>query len=241
VQADRAKEARLIYQAVIFDLFGTLVDSANSAHLIKLFREPVASLDCDADEFMTAWLGIYQDRATGRLGSVANEIKYLCDRMGVQATPDQLQTVLDLRLDAFRRQCEPRTSVPDTLRKLKQMGLKVGLISDCGSEIPDIWPDLALSTLIDEAVFSCSEGTTKPDPTLYRIACERLEVEPSRCIYVGDGGSRELSGASAAGMEPVLIRVDYEHFFDANRADIRNWTGKVISDISEVLDIVAYQ
>jgi len=65
-----------------------------------------------------------------------------------------------------------------------------------------------------------------------------LEMLPEQCLYVGTGGSRELTGASRVGMRPVLIRVDYESFLDAYRPDALEWTGPIISDISEVLGLV---
>jgi putative hydrolase of the HAD superfamily len=229
----------LNYDAVIFDLFGTLIDNASPDQLRRLFRDPATGLGGDPDEFATAWLGIYHDRAVGRLGSVANEIRHVCDLVGLQPTPEQLDCVLDLRLQAFREQSEPRATVLDTLAKLRSAGLKTGLISDCGSEVPDIWPDLALAPLLDMTVFSCCVGATKPDPSLYTLACERLSVEPSRCLYVGDGGSRELTGALSIGMRPILIRVDYEKHLDAHRPDAVEWTGPVISEISEILHFVS--
>lgn len=228
----------MAYDAVVFDLFGTLIDSASAESLIKMFRDPAACLDCDHDEFMSTWLGIYNDRATGRLGGVINEIKHVCNLVGVQASDEQVQAVRDLSLDAFREHCRPRQTVPATLKKLKEMGLKTGLISDCGSEIPDIWADLELASLLDETVFSCCEGITKPNPGLYNLACERLGVRAQRCLFVGDGGSRELTGASAVGMRPVLIRVGYEGFFDIHRADAKNWDGDTIADISEILELL---
>jgi putative hydrolase of the HAD superfamily len=48
-------------------------------------------------------------------------------------------------------------------------------------------------------------GVCKPDPRIYRAACEQLKVDPRECLYVGDGGSRELTGAAAVGMTPVRL------------------------------------
>jgi len=54
-------------------------------------------------------------------------------------------------------------------------------------------------------VFSCEVGLAKPDPAIYHLAAARLGVEPAECLFVGDGGSDELSGAGAAAMTPVLL------------------------------------
>ena len=226
------------FDAVIFDLFGTLIDNASPEQLVRLFRDPAADLNCDPDEFMKAWLGIYQDRAIGRLGSVENEISEICGQLGFAPTKGQLQIVLRRRLEAFKEQCRPRITVLETLAKLKSMGVKTGLVTDCGSEVPDVWPELELAPLMDATVFSCHVGATKPDQKLYKLACKRLGVTPSKCLYVGDGGSRELTGAREVGMTPVLIHVDYEQFFDAHRQDAVGWTGPIIGQIDEVLEIV---
>lgn len=226
------------YDAVIFDLFGTLIDNASPEQLISLFRDPAVGLGVDLDEFMAAWLGIYGDRAIGRLGGVANEIRHVCGLLGIEPTQQQVDTVVSLRLEAFKAQCHPRATVLESFSKLRSAGIKIGLISDCGSEVPDIWPDLVLAPLMDATVFSCCVGVTKPDPSMYKLACERLAVDASRCLYVGDGGSRELTGARAMGMTPILIRVDYEKHMDVHRADAAEWTGPVISRIGEVMGLV---
>jgi len=74
----------------------------------------------------------------------------------------------------------------------------------------------------------------KPDARIYRLACEQLEVKPQECLYVGDGSSHELTGASRVGMHAVLIRVPYEDTYDAHRIDTEEWNGSTISALREV-------
>jgi putative hydrolase of the HAD superfamily len=88
---------------------------------------------------------------------------------------------------------------------LRAHGLRLGLISDCSSELCEAWPDTPYAPRIDAAVFSWQERRRKPDPRLYATVADRLGVPASACWYVGDGGSRELQGAAAAGMRPVLV------------------------------------
>jgi FMN phosphatase YigB (HAD superfamily) len=54
-------------------------------------------------------------------------------------------------------------------------------------------------------VLSFEIGAVKPEPRIYEVACDRLHVEPRRCIFAGDGDCNELDGALAMGM--VAIRV----------------------------------
>ena len=51
---------------------------------------------------------------------------------------------------------------------------------------------------------------------------------------VGDGGSMELTGASASGMDVVLIRAPY----DTVTGDREDWQGARISSLKEVVSLV---
>jgi putative hydrolase of the HAD superfamily len=72
-----------------------------------------------------------------------------------------------------------------------------------------VWEWLAcpdpIAPLLHAAIYSVHTGTCKPDPTMYLAACAALRVEPRQCLYVGDGGSRELTGARALGMSAVHL------------------------------------
>lgn len=225
------------YDAAIFDLFGTLVDNAPREEILRAYREPAALLGVNTEEFVDAWLGIRSQRDAGRFGSVEGDIRHVCQLLGVTPGADRVDAAVKQRIDNYRMYTRARASVVGTLAKLRSAGLKIGLISDCGFEIPTIWDEFPFAPLLDTTVFSCCAGAMKPDPSLYTLACERLSVDPSRCLYVGDGGSRELTGALAVGMQPVLIRVCYERHLDVHRPDAVEWTGPVVSDISEVLGL----
>lgn len=56
--------------------------------------------------------------------------------------------------------------------------------------------------MCDVVVYSHEEGYLKPDPRLYRIACERLAVAPERAVFVDDVPAC-LEGARAVGMAAI--------------------------------------
>ena len=95
-----------------------------------------------------------------------------------------------------------------------------------------------MSELVDVAVFSATVGLRKPDPRIYNMALEKLEVKASECLYIGDGSSHELTGALKVGMHPVLIRVPYETSEDSYRIDEEDWDGRVISSLKDVMDLL---
>jgi putative hydrolase of the HAD superfamily len=87
------------------------------------------------------------------------------------------------------------------------------------------------------ALFSSELGIKKPDPEIYLKACQLLGVEPQRCLYVGDGGSHELSGASELGMDALLLDVPGEEFGEEFRPDAQDWQGPSVEALAQVVPI----
>jgi putative hydrolase of the HAD superfamily len=98
-----------------------------------------------------------------------------------------------------------RPQAVPVLRALRARGLRTAVVSDCWYELPLLLPRLPVYPLLDARVFSMEVGRCKPDPAMYLTACERLGVAPHECLYVGDGGSEELSGAQALGMAAIRL------------------------------------
>ncbi|HEY8000453.1 MAG: HAD family hydrolase [Vicinamibacteria bacterium] len=97
---------------------------------------------------------------------------------------------------------QPEVAMVDAVRAAHACGLKTGLISNSwGLGIYDRAP----TELFDVAVISGEVGLHKPQPEIYLLACERLEVEPREAVFVDD--LREnCAGAEAVGMTALLHR-----------------------------------
>ena len=108
-------------------------------------------------------------------------------------------------------------------------------MSDCTSELPDAWPRLPLAALVDAPVFSCVERTRKPDPRLFRTVAAAPAGRTQRaCLYIGDGGGRELTGASAIGMRAVLLAGADWHQHRDHRTEA-DWAGPRISSLTDLV------
>lgn len=57
--------------------------------------------------------------------------------------------------------------------------------------------------LFDVRISSYYVGLTKPDPAIFRLACEHLGVEPAECVMVDDKAGH-LASAEKLGMKTVL-------------------------------------
>jgi len=231
--------ATMKHKAVIFDLFGTLVDAFSVQANEGVLAEMAAVLSAPSREIIRLWTrDTFSLRMTGALYTLEANLEHICRALGVPVQADQIAAAVEKRLVFTRRGLAPRADAVDTLTRLKAAGLKIGLISDCSSEVPRLWPDTPFARWVDVPIFSCDMGCKKPNPRIYALACERLGVRPQDCLYVGDGSSQELTGASRVGMTPVLIRVPYEATYDPYRPDADDWQGTTIRALKDVLALV---
>ena len=58
--------------------------------------------------------------------------------------------------------------------------------------------------LFDLIVESSVEGIRKPDPRIYELTCERLDVSPAACVFLDDLGIN-LKPARALGMHTIKV------------------------------------
>jgi putative hydrolase of the HAD superfamily len=208
------------YDAVIFDLFGTLVDNFSFQEHERVLSEMAATLSAPRHDFVRLWGATFNERATGIFATAAANIEHVCRVLQLPVAAEAIATAARIRLDYSQRALTPRPGSVETLARLKTAGYKTGLISDCSSEVPQLWSETSFAPLVDVPIFSCMVGLKKPDPRIYRLMCKQLAVKPQACLYVGDGSSRELTGASRVGMHGVLICVPYEDSYDAHRLDV---------------------
>ena len=229
---------RVKHKAVIFDLFGTLIEIWSWAEFYEMMAAMAMTLAAPVDEFSKLWLSTNSLRMIGHFASTEANLEHVCGELDVATSSAAVADAARIRLDFSRRTFVPRPDAIATLMQLKSGGYRTGLISDCSHEVPLIWNDTPLATFIDAPVMSCQVGVKKPNPRIYALACERLDVAPHECLYLGDGGSNELTGAANAGMHAVLLRVPDEQGEDAHRIDVQEWDGPVVSSLSEVLNLL---
>ena len=220
-------------KAVIFDLFGTLIDSFNSQEYKQILSEMASLLALPEDSFYDLWTGSFNQRALGVFKTIEESFKFISNQLDKPINVSGIEQAVRIRLNYSKKTLVPRNDAIMTLKHLRKIGFKIGLISDCTYEIPLIWEESLLSPHFDTVIFSCNVGIKKPDPKIYHLICRDLKVKPKNCLYIGDGSSHELSGALRVGMSPILIRSPSEK--DSVRIDEENWDGPRIKSLSEIL------
>ena len=228
------------YEAVIFDLFGTLIENYTIEQHEGVLRQMASVLLAPSDEFIRLWYDTFNERCTGIFKSTGDNIDYVCWKLGVPVEDNRRNLAVAMRHDLTSSSMIPIQYSVEVLSSLKKEGYKTGLITDCSSEVPAVWQDTPFAPMFDVTVFSCLAGIKKPDPRIYLLAAEQLAVKPENCLYIGDGSSRELTGAYEVGMHPVLIRNPKENSEKIHRveAEVEGWHGPVISSLKEVLELV---
>ena len=160
-------------------------------------------------------------------------------RCGGEPSLEQLTQAVDVQRAGAEAVRRARPGALQMLRTLRGEGYGLALLSDCSSELVEAWSHTPFASYLDATVFSFHEGRRKPDPRLYATAASRLGVAPHECWYVGDGGSRELQGALAAGMRPVLVANTRVPGAAAHRDDPDPWRpDHVIDDVTELTALV---
>ena len=98
----------------------------------------------------------------------------------------------------------PRPEMTRAIGRLRDEGLRVGALTNNWAQPGDRTlrepVDLGFHTVVESAV----EGIRKPDPRIYELVCERLEVTPDGCVFLDDLGIN-LKPARAMGMTTIKV------------------------------------
>ena len=171
------------YQAVIFDLGGTLSRSAAWAEYRDAAQKIAEICAAPAEKFVEQWFANSAGLGTGVYKTWQDYIRYVCQVMELSVPESRLKIAADVPLSVTRNQiCVPREGAMELLSYLKSSGYKMGLISDCYYDVPEIWPETPFAPYFDVTVFSCEAGMNKADPRIFKIALEKLAVKPEKPV-----------------------------------------------------------
>jgi 2-haloalkanoic acid dehalogenase type II len=96
--------------------------------------------------------------------------------------------------------------VKETLRALKEMGLKIGIVTNSfRTDIEEILSRTSLTGQFDVTVGVDDIGKPKPNREIFLYALRKLGVPPQESLFVGDNLKTDYEGAEKAGLNPLLI------------------------------------
>ncbi|HIA28357.1 MAG TPA: HAD family hydrolase [Planctomycetes bacterium] len=190
-------------QAIFFDLFGTLVPNLPIDRWQSAAEEMARHLDLDPVSFSNAWGHFFRQRMEGEIPDGEGQFEAVLEAL--QHTPPSGSTVsaAGVHRELLRSAIIPRPGTTELLDQLLARGFQLALITDCSTLAPTILDETPLGKYFPVRSCSAHLGVRKPHPKMYQHALEKLQIDGSSCVYVGDGNSEELPGAKQQGMTTV--------------------------------------
>lgn len=144
---------------------------------------------------------------TGRDFDSLKLMQKIGKKHGLTLTQDQWEHVSWLWYDSIGRLAKVEDDICQTFTKLKEMGLKLGIVSNTfvnGVTLTKHFKDLNLWHFFDEVVFSYTVPHRKPGKRIFHYASELINVKPENILFVGDRIDADVKGSTAVGMTAVL-------------------------------------
>lgn len=203
-------------EAVIFDLYGTLVDIWTDEHDVSVYYTLCKSLSyydiCyEPDELAARYQEYAANQLLERPGPYGEiDVFRVFEEIlaeGLRASPERALVIWVARL--FRSLSRRRLGLfPDTQPALEELQktYRLGLVTDAQwvfSE-PEI-RFLGLERFFETVVLSSRYYVRKPAPQIYAHALRAMRLDPSQALYVGNDPLRDVPGPQALGMPVALI------------------------------------
>ena len=185
-------------RAVLFDLDGTLVDSAPdlAAALNRLLvEEGKAELP----------YAVIRDQVSNG-GNALVELGFGV-KLGEPNQAELRQRLLNLYQENVAEHSSIFTGLEELLKEFDRQPVPWGIVTNK----PRIYTDLLLRELrINAAAVVCPEdlGVSKPDPAPLLLAARQLATPPEQCLYVGDH-LRDIEAGRRAGMQTLVAGFGY--------------------------------
>ena len=185
----------MAYQTILFDLDGTLLDTLEDLadavnHILERHRCPQRTLD-EVRLFVGNGLGMLMRRSLPAQYS--------------QTVSDLLAEELRTYYTAHSRiKTAPYAGVRELLETLHAAGAKVAVVSNKADEAVGELCSFYFPGLVDAAVGETAGRRPKPAPDAVELALERLHVDKTDAVYVGDS-QVDLDTAKAAGLPCIAV------------------------------------
>ncbi|MDI6736441.1 MAG: HAD family hydrolase [bacterium] len=222
------------FQAVIFDLYNTLAYICKEDY--QKTKQKMAKLaGAPEQEFLRMWRSITTDSTRGQVLTTQERAEWVLNQLEIDYDNKVIEAMCVLEEDLQLNQVYLYKGVKTQLKKLKEQGFKIGLISNCSQSTDGVLNNLGIANFFDEVLWSYELKLIKPDPLIYYHTTEKLQVHPRRCLYIGDGNDRELDGADCVGMVTVWLDQEVNSLHLSDKSLYYRYKIQDLSEIQELL------
>lgn len=203
------KCSRRQIEAVLFDLGGTLIKTAEIPHVMKRILEH-RGINRSLNEISSAWKEAEKELNFRDLATLLDEFwiqwnMHILSKLQINSNTRALAEFIATHWWDY---CGV-TLYPDAekiLPLLKARGFKMGVITNgLRSDVNEILPKVNLQTFFDIVVVIDTLRKMKPDAEVFVYALERLHIGASNTIFIGDEIDADYQGAQGAGLTAYLI------------------------------------
>ena len=213
-------------KAVLFDLDGTLVDTAPD--MVRILVEMQNARGAEPVAYELARNHV----SNGAIGL----IRLAFPEASEQQVAELNVAYLDRYLESVCDRSTLFPELPDLLSRLERANRPWGVVTNKPQRMTD--PLLAKLGLLHRAACAISGDTLalrKPDPAPLLYASELIGVAPEQCVYVGDA-ARDIEAGRAAGMATVAVGYGYITDDDS----IQAWgADRTATDTTELTTLLA--
>lgn len=215
-------------EVLIFDLDGTLIDSVPD--LALSINQMLKSLDLPthSTDVIRGWVGNGASVLTKR--ALSGNIN-ICPNLN----PSLVDKALEIFLKFYQKNiCVNTTLYPNVkscLENLKSKGYRLVIVTNKPEQfVRPILEELTLNSLFEMIIGGDSLPKCKPDPMQLLYVCEQLNINPSKCIMIGDS-KNDIFAATASNMESIGLTYGYNHDEDI----YSHGATLVIDDFSQII------
>jgi putative hydrolase of the HAD superfamily len=228
-------------RAVLLDFYGTLAEATHWVSADDVLSARGYELAPDARDrwFNDGIDGLeHLEHSQSRDHYVAWQRERLLGMLAeTDVHPGEYEEILEqLRRGAETRVLEAYAEVPGVLRELRRAGLRIAICSNWDWDLDGAVAEVGLTNLVDAQVSSAWAGARKPHPRIFRHALDKVGVDPTEALFVGDTWGPDVEGPLAMGMTPLYISRP-GHWPDPG-APSRSTSVPVLEDLSGVLRYV---
>lgn len=181
-------------RVIIFDWGGVLVEDP-APGLVKYCAK---ALGVGEDEYKQAYNIYMDDFQTGRV----TEERFWANMTSRLNAP--MPKVDSLWGDAFAAVYVPRPKLFTLAARLRKQGCKIALLSNTEKPAVEFFHKQNYD-VFDVAVFSCLEGTKKPERKVYEITLDRLGTSAEQTLFIDDRQDY-IDGAKQVGIKAILFK-----------------------------------
>lgn len=188
-------------RAVLFDFAGVITGPING-----MLHRLAAASGADAAELTSFLLGDYGGTETPWHRIERGEISL--DELYAWGQAEGAVRGWDLDLREFvvlMSEAELRTEIVEKATELRRSGYRTALITNNARELEPVWRSrIPVDDMFDTVVDSSAVGMRKPEPQIFQLTLDRLEVSAPEAVLLDDMATN-IDAARALGMHAIQV------------------------------------